>query len=120
MDQNNNDYYAPTHIVPVLVEKAKIAERDIAEIKQEQKEFETEVKKEIDKVKGDIDNLKTSSQELRILFENSVKSQIEMKESVKTIADKIEKDKGWRNIAWEVIKLVTLLIAFIATGKVVF
>jgi len=118
MDQNNNDYFASSHIVPVLVEKAKIAERDIAEIKQEQKEFEAEVKKEFDKVKSDIDTLKTSNQELRILFENSVKSQIETKESVKTIAEKIEKDRGWKGVAWEVVKLVALLIAFLATGKV--
>src|SRR5690606_2563979 len=110
MDQNNNDYFASSHIVPVLVEKAKIAERDIAEIKQEQKEFEAEVKKEFDKVKSDIDILKTSNQELRILFENSVKRQIEKKVRVTNIAEMIDKDRGWNGVAWEVLKLVALLI----------
>lgn len=41
----------------------------------------------------------------------------EIKADVKSLGDKSEKEKGWRAIVTDILKIIILIIIFIATGK---
>lgn len=58
----------------------------------------------------------TNSDEMKKSFE---KTSDEIKENVKVLGEASNKEKGWRAIIVDILKVILLILGFIATGKFV-
>lgn len=58
----------------------------------------------------------TNSDEMKKSFE---KTNVEIKANVKELSDAANKDSGWRAIIIDLLKVIFIILGFIATGKFV-
>jgi chromosome segregation ATPase len=113
-----------TDNIGVLTERLKSVEREIIELKREHREHRDKIDEKfekvnikIDDVEDDIGQMSTFNEKLDVMFQHLLKSHDEMKADIGKIADKVEKEQGWRGIMIDVLKLAAVIITFVATGK---
>jgi predicted nuclease with TOPRIM domain len=87
------------------------------EIKKEHKEFQQKVETKFEKLNEQVDEVASFNDRIEIMFSNFLESQRELKEDVSKIAEKVDKEQGWRGIIIDILKLAAVIISFIATGK---
>lgn len=100
------------------LQEIKESQKDgFKEIKKEHKEFQDKVETKFEKLNEQVDEVASFNDRIEIMFSNFLESQRELKEDVSKIAEKVDKEQGWRGIIIDILKLAAVIISFIATGK---
>ncbi|UXR28828.1 hypothetical protein [Bacillus paranthracis] len=100
------------------LQEIKESQKDgFKEIKKEHKEFQEKVENKFEKLNEQVDEVASFNDRIEIMFSNFLESQRELKEDVSKIAEKVDKEQGWRGIIIDILKLAAVIISFIATGK---
>lgn len=114
----------------VLDLRVSETEKDIREIRndlrdhinkndEEHKEMRANIAEStlsVREIKLMITQMATNSEEMKKTFKETSD---EIKSDVKKLGDASDKEKGWRGIIVDILKIILLLIGFIATGKFV-
>ena len=103
----------------VLDVRVKQLERELNEMRGDFKSHVSVNDAEHKEMRAGIADGALSMREIKIMFSHIVETSDEMKDDIKTLGDASNKEKGWRAIIVDILKVILLLIGFIATGKFV-
>ena len=101
----------------VLDLRVKQLEREMKDIKQDLKEHLKENNQEHEEMQKRIADGAVSMGEIKIMFSHIVQSSEEMKDDIKALGEASNKEKGWRAMIIDLVKIILMILGFIATGK---
>lgn len=101
----------------VLVEKVRVLEREMGDVKKELREHIRDNDVEHDKMSDDIVATATSIGRVEIMFAHLKTTTEGMDRKIDDIAKSAGKDQGWRALVTDLIKGVLLIGGLIASGK---
>ncbi|POD46297.1 hypothetical protein BKM15_26000 [Pseudomonas syringae pv. syringae] len=104
----------------VLSLRVETLEQEVKDLKKELKEHAKENTEDFIEVNDRVDDLATVTGRVEIMFANLTQTTKEMKADIKEIAASAGKDQGWRALITDIVKLIILIIVFVATGKMTF
>lgn len=125
MGNENSSGYA------VLDLRMSEAEKDLKELSKEFKDHTRKNDDEHKEIRHNITEMSLSVREIKIMQANSLSimekmersfdtHSADMKQEIKSLNNKSDKETGWRAIIIDLLKVMALIIGFIATGKFVF
>lgn len=105
--------------LPLLSQKVRYQEREIAEIKQDTKEFRQKVETKIEVLEEDLGELQVNYRESTVLLKQLMETTKEMNKKIEDIADKMERDSTWKKVIVDILKILITVFIVLLTGKYV-
>lgn len=106
--------------VAVLVEKVRVLEREMGDVKKELREHIRDNDIDHDKMNNDIVSAANSIGRVEIMFAHLKTTTEGMDKKIDDIAKSAGKDQGWRALITDLIKIILLITGFVASGKFFF
>lgn len=101
----------------VLDLRVQQLEREMKDMRQDFKAHIQDNDKEHKEMRAGIAEGALSMREIKIMFSHIVETSDEMKEDIKTLGVASNKEKGWRAIIVDILKIILMILGFVATGK---
>ena len=108
----------------VVYEKLRTVERELKELKKDQQRDRAKIDDRFNKVDErfekfgeEMEELTNFNSKIEVMFSNLLESHGDLKNDIAEIGKKVDKESGMRGFIVDIVKLLALLVSFIATGK---